>query len=362
MHYGPPRKWRAFLRGIVANRLPGIGPGGPLPVVAIAPNPGCFRIFALLAGNFIFRINIQLYIGGMFDFRLRVFHTVARRLNFTKAAHELYITQPAVTKHIQEIEHHFKTKLFHRNGTRIKLTAAGEALLQYTEQLFAVYRNMEFEMSTITQKRRGKLAIGASTTVAQYVLPPVLAAFHKKFKDVKVSLAINNTEQTEHELSHKHIDLGIIEGQSKNTAFKYTPFIKDQLLLVAATSNPLAKKGSIRTDQLPGIPLLLREPGSGTLEVLAHALKPHGIKIPQLNCELQLGGTESMKSYLLHSNCMAFLSVHSVLKELRSNECTVIDVKGLNIERYFYFIQPQGEPEALPDLFMKFALSYNFRL
>lgn len=298
----------------------------------------------------------------MFDFRLQVFHTVARRLSFTKAAEELYITQPAVTKHIREIETHFKLQLFERKGTRIKLTPAGETLLNYTEELFSVYRNLEFEMNGFTQRHSGKLRIGASTTVAQYVLPPVLAAFHQKFTDIKVSLITNNTEQIEQALQNKSIDLGIIEGQSKNALFRYTEFIKDEIVLVANANHPLAKKQLIKPEELLKIPLLLREPGSGTLEVLAHALKPLGIKISQLQKEMQLGSTESMKLYLLNSNAMAFLSVHSILKELQNKACTIVDVKGLSIQRNFNFIQLHGQPETLPDLFMKFARHYKWTL
>lgn len=297
----------------------------------------------------------------MFDFRLQVFNTVAKRLNFTKAANELFITQPAVTKHIQEIENHFKVKLFERNGTKIKLTLAGETLLQHTNQLFAIYRNLEFELNTFTQQHSGKLRIGASTTVAQYVLPKVLAAFHKKFNNIKITLTINNTEQIEQVLQNKNIDLGIIEGQSKSNLFKYTEFVKDELVLVANSNHLLAKKEFIKPEQLLKIPLLLRESGSGTLEVIAHALKSLGIKIAQLQNEMQLGSTESMKLYLLNSDAMAFLSIHAILKELQNKECCIIDVKGLKIERHFYFIQQHGQAEALPELFMKFAGHYNFR-
>jgi DNA-binding transcriptional LysR family regulator len=215
----------------------------------------------------------------MFDFRLQVFQTVAKRLNFTKAAAELYITQPAVSKHIQELEHQFKVKLFDRNGSKIKLTNAGEILLQHTEQLFGIYRNLEFEMNNLTLQHSGRLRIGASTTVAQYVLPPVLAAFHKKFPEVQISLVTNNTEQTEHALNNNEIDLGIIEGRSKNTSIKYTEFIKDEIVLVTADKNPLVKKEVIQPKDLKNIPLLLREAGSGTLEVIAHDLKKAGINM-----------------------------------------------------------------------------------
>ena len=297
----------------------------------------------------------------MFDFRLKVFHTVAKRLNFTKAADELCITQPAVSRHIQEIENYFKIKLFDRNGTKISLTQAGEVLLQYTNQLFALYSNMEFELNSLNQSHTGKLRIGASTTIAQYVLPPLLADFHKKFRDIKVSLTINNTEQIEQALQNKDIDFGIIEGQSKKTLFKYTEFLNDEIVLIANIQHPLAKKEMITMDELPKIPLLLREPGSRTLEVIVHALKPFGIKISQLQSEMQLGSTESIKSYLLHSNCMAFLSIYSILKELKNKEVAIIDVNGLSIERKFHFIQSYGEAEALPNLFMNFARHYNFK-
>lgn len=109
----------------------------------------------------------------MFDFRLKVFYTVARRLNFTKAAEELYITQPAVSKHIQEIESYYKVRLFERNGSKIKLTRAGGVLLHYCNQLFALYGTLEFELNSLTETHKGHLRIGASTTIAQYLLPPI---------------------------------------------------------------------------------------------------------------------------------------------------------------------------------------------
>jgi LysR family transcriptional regulator, transcriptional activator of the cysJI operon len=297
----------------------------------------------------------------MFDFRLQVFHTVATRLNFTRAAEELYISQPAVTKHIHEIEHHFKLKLFERNGTKIRLTAAGSTLLQYTSKLFELYGHLEFDMNSLAEKHRGKLRLGASTTVAQYVLPPVLAAFHRKFEEIKASLAVDNTVQTEQALADASIDLGIVEGRSKSSSFRYTEFIKDKLVLVGRAAHPLAKQAVLKPQELLSIPMLLREPGSGTLEVIAHALKPLGIKLSQLRREMQLESTESIKSYLANADCLAFLSLHSIRKELADKDLVVMNVKGLDIERNFYFIQQQGEVFPLAALFMKFALRYNFR-
>jgi DNA-binding transcriptional LysR family regulator len=295
----------------------------------------------------------------MSDFRLEVFYTVAKRLSFTKAAAELFITQPGVSRHIQELEEQYKTKLFERNGNKIQLTAAGKLLYQQTELLFAIYRNIDFEMNALTQRKNGLLRLGASTTIAQYVIPPLLAGFRQKFADVKVNLITGNTEQIEAAILNKDIELGIIEGHSKNQSIKYTSFLKDEIVLVSNSKNPDAKKDEIKPEDLKKIPLLLREQGSGTLEVIEHALKPLKIKLSQLNIEMHLGSTESIKSYLMHSRCMAFLSIHAVQKELQSGELRIIDIKGWQIERFFYFIHLQGKAEALPEMFMRYAQHHH---
>lgn len=297
----------------------------------------------------------------MSDFRLEVFYTVARRLSFTKAAAELFITQPAVTKHIHELEEQYRAKLFERNGNKIQLTAAGKLLLQHTEELFAIYRSIEFEMSALNQKQQGELRLGASTTVSQYIIPPLLAGFRTKFKDVKLNLINANTGQVEEALLNKEIELGIIEGQSKQQSIKYTEFLKDEIVLVTNSKNVRREREQITIAELQTIPLLFREQGSGTLEVIEHALKPHRLKLSDFLIEMHLGSTESIKSYLLHSSCMAFLSIHSVLKELQSGELGLLDVKDLAIERYFYFIHLHGKPEALPEMFMRYVKHYNVK-
>lgn len=296
----------------------------------------------------------------MFDFRLKVFYTVAKRLNFTKAAEELFITQPAVSKHIQEIENHFRIRLFERNGSKIKLTKAGGVLLHYCNQIFGIYSTLEFELNSFTETHKGILRIGASTTIAQYLLPPILADFHKRYSEIQISLIISNTEQIENALKNNEIDFGIVEGQAKNSSFKYTDFVNDEIVLVTSVKNNFTAEVT-NTEELKKIPMVLREPGSGTLEVIAHSLKPHNLKISDLICEMQLGSTESIKSYLTHSSCMAFLSIHSIINELRNNTLKIIDLENLNIIRSFQFIQLHGESDGLSDLFMDYARHYNFK-
>ena len=297
------------------------------------------------------------------DFRLKVFYTVAKRLSFTKAATELFITQPAISKHIQELEEQYKIKLFDRHGSKIALTTAGEIVLKHAKNIFDVYREIDFEMSTLINQRSGLLRLGASTTISQYLIPPLLARFHPTSQEVEVSLLNGNTEQIENALLKQEIEIGIVEGQSKNKFIKYTAFLKDELVLVCKSSNPLVRLAEVAQEELKQMQFLMREQGSGTLEVIEHALKPFEIKISELKIEMQLGSTESIKSYLMNSDCVAFISIHAIEKELKSNELAILDIKNLSIERFFYIITLQGKTDSLSDLFIQNIFNhYNLKL
>lgn len=292
------------------------------------------------------------------DFRLKVFLTVANRASFTKAAAELFISQPAVTKHIKELEDEYNSKLFDRNGHKIALTAAGKILQQHAKNIFDIYRTIDFDLGSLIGKERGQLRLGASTTISQYIIPPVLAQFHQKLKEVQVNLRNDNTEQIEKALLNKEIELGIVEGRSKNKSIKYIPFLKDELVLVCKSTNALVSKKEITSDELKTLSFLTREQGSGTLEVIQYALKPFNINMGQLKIEMQLGSTESIKSYLMNSDCCAFLSIHAIKKELKNKELAILAVKNFKIERDFYIISLQGKTDALSDLFLDIMYKY----
>ncbi|MDC8103247.1 LysR substrate-binding domain-containing protein [Chryseobacterium sp. PTM-20240506] len=293
----------------------------------------------------------------MFDYRLKVFHTVASRLSFTKASEELNISQPAVTKHIKEIESQLNTRLFNRKGTSIQLTGSGVILYKYAEKIRNMYRDLEFEIYQLNSEHRGKLIIGASTTVAQYILPEILAKFHSYYRDIKIELLTYNTEAISTLLKEGKIDLGIIEGESQSSYFDYKIFKPDEIVLVAKSDHPLMNK-TLQLKDLYNTDLIFREQGSGTQEFIQSRLKEKGIDLENLNIVMQLGSSESIKNYLLHSECLAFLSVSTVLNELKNNTLTIIDIKNFSIERNFHYILPKGEQSALIQLFLKF-INYN---
>ncbi len=296
----------------------------------------------------------------MKNFRLKVFLVVARRLSFTKAAEELYITQPAVSKHINAIEQELKIKLFERKGNHIELTEAGIILINYAQKIENLYEQLNFDLSVLIQKQKGKLRIGTSTTITQYVLPPVIANFHSKFRDISINVVNGNTEQIERALRKNEIDLGVIEGHSKRRGFHYLEYLKDKIVFAVRSSHPAAKKNKISLKDLQNLPLIVREKGSGTLEVIAFHLKEHNLTLNDFNIELQFGSTEGIKNYILNSDTVAVLSIHSIAKELQRNELSILDVNNLIINRYFNFIFPEGHLNPIANLFIKFALHYNF--
>lgn len=293
----------------------------------------------------------------MFDYRLKVFYTVANRLSFTKAANELSISQPAVTKHIKEIENQLNTKLFDRKGTTIQLTESGKILFVYAEKSRQLYRDLEFAISQLNKAEKGKLKIGASTTIAQYILPEILAKFNSYYKDINIELVTHNSEDISTLLKNGQIDLGIVEGESKSSYFDYEKFKRDEIVLVCKSNHPLVNK-NFKIKDLYDIDLIVREQGSGTQEFIQNQLKKSGLEVQKLNIIMQLGSSESIKNYLLHSEALAFLSINTILPELKNNQLSVIDIKNFSIERDFNFITLKGEQSELIHLFMKFV-NYN---
>lgn len=297
----------------------------------------------------------------MENFKLKVFRLVAKNLSFTKAANELYITQPAITKNIQALENELGLRLFNRRGNRIYLTAEGLVLLDHVEKIFKLELKLEDALNSFKENPSGSFRLGASTTIAQYVIPPVLSKFHNKFPDIKLSMLTGNTEHIADALLKGEIDLGIVEGKIKNKDIHYIKFIPDELVAVIGSKNHLAGTNEISLEKLAALPLVLRERGSGTLDVIEYALKNRGIKLSTLNIQMYLGSTEAIKLYLEHDECAGFVSIRALEKELKAGTHRIIRIKNFQVKRTFDFITLQGLKATRVALqFVKFAkLYYN---
>ncbi len=211
--------------------------------------------------------------------------------------------------------------------------------------------------------RKGNLVLGASTTISQYVLPALLADFLSQYPNNRIQSFQSNSRSIEEQLIDKTLDLGITEGSTDNRALKYIPFMKDELVLVTNSQNPLLAqlKNPILSD-ITRLPLVLREQGSGTRTIIENALKDKSINLSEVQIEMILPSTESIKGYLARRNSFAFLSIHTVQKEVLNNLLTIVDIPQLTIERYFYFTHLYGGLAGTPNQFLQFCLRQNFKL
>jgi len=301
----------------------------------------------------------------MLSFKHEVFLEVARQLSFTKASQVLFISQPAITKHIQQLEEEYKTSLFERKGNSIVLSEAGTILMDALTKAKAIEKQLEYEISTHRDQRhvKGELKLGASTTVALYIIPPILSGFRSKHVDVRMSLLNRNSENIIKALHDHEIDLGIVEGKNKMTRINSEPFLSDEVIPVCSSKSYLAKKGKLLVADLKNIPIVLRERGSGTLTAVKHALSNHRIKLSDLKITMRLGGTEALKNFVLADESLGFLPMRSVAKEIASGDLIRIYIDGLTMVRQFYFVQRQGESDGLNNTFIKFAKNYyNIKL
>lgn len=293
-----------------------------------------------------------------FDFRLKVFFTAAQHLSFTKAAAALYISQPAISKNIIELEKKLGVSLFDRKGNSLELTAEGQVLFKYAKEIFILYNKASQEILDLQSTTMGSMELGASTTLAQYILPPLLATFLNEHPNYAIKMAQFNTRSIEEMLIDRTLDLAVTEGITDNRALRYIPFMKDELVLVTNAANPMLKSIDIQClDTLYDIPLVLREKGSGTRTVIENNLKALNINLHNLKTEIILASTESIKMYIQYRNTFAFLSIHSIQKELLQGQLKIVDIKGLQIERYFYFTHLYGGLTGIPNQFLQYCMS-----
>lgn len=292
------------------------------------------------------------------DFRLRVFRTAAEKLSFTRAASELFITQPAVTKHVGELERQLGVALFLRRGGTISLTPEGERLLGYARRILSLYGELNEVFAPDGAVPGGEIALGASTTLSQYVLPAVLSRFRKRYADIRVTVADGNTERIERLVADERIDVGLIEGQAARPSLRYETFMQDELVLVTSAGNRSLAATDVRGRSDLGSARNPRD-GSGTLDVVERALAAKGLSLRSLNIEMQLGSTESIKHYLYDSGAAAFLSVQAIREELRHGLLRVIGLSDLSVTRCFSFVSLRGRRSRLVDLFERFCVLHT---
>ncbi len=294
------------------------------------------------------------------DYRDIVFLSVAELLSFSKAAENLNISQPAVTKHIKELEIKYNTNLFERKGNKIYLTRAGKKVYNSFKQIEKQYRDLDFEIGQINHSISGEFIIGASSTISQYVIPKTIASFHKRYPKIHIHLMSGNSFEMEKLLLENKVDMALVENQSSQAGIRYKNFLDDELIVVTGMNSVYSKRKMISKEDLLQFPVVLREQGSGTLEVIKTALEKQSIEFEKLNTLIHLGSTESIKSFLQDFDGLAIVSEKSVQPELYTKNLVKLNVKDFTIPRKFRIAFMLGHKSRQVELFENFLLSYNF--
>ncbi|MBT6274270.1 MAG: LysR family transcriptional regulator [Chromatiales bacterium] len=294
----------------------------------------------------------------MADRRLLIFHTVAKVLSFTRAAKALHMTQPAITSQVRQLEDELNTRLFDRNHNRISLTDAGRLVASHGEQILEQYARMEGEVRELTGSVSGVLLLGASTTIAEYVLPSVLGNFKSRYPDVEIRLRVSNTDGVVAMVERNDIDLGVVEGPVSNKKLAVEVNRIDRLVAVVPLGHPLASQRTATLEELVCYPYIAREEGSGTREVIAERLRSAGLDEADLNVTMELGSPESVKGAVEAGMGISILSYTTIAKELQLGTLVALNLSP-PMERPFSFVhQKQKFRVRVMVEFLEFARIY----
>ncbi len=295
----------------------------------------------------------------MSDRRLKVFHTVARLLSFTKAAEALHMTQPAVTFQVRQLEEYFNTRLFDRTHNKVNLTPAGERVSEFAERIFDLYSEMENSVRDITGEISGALTIGASTTIAEYMLPALLGEFKNRYPDINLRLKVSNSEGIVSMVEHNVIDLGVVESPVSNKNLIVEVCHDDQLVVVAAPQHELVKRGGkVKATDIARYPFVSREEGSGTRDVITQYLIDQNVNPNEMNFCLELGSPEAIKGAVEAGMGITIISRSIINKELKLNTLCELQLDP-PLSRPFSFVrQRQKFRVTVMEELLEFAQSY----
>lgn len=270
--------------------------------------------------------------------RLTIFLKIAEFKSFSRAAHELYLTQPTVSQHIAALEKFVGLPLFDRADRDITLTKAGELLYSYARQIIALQEEAVQALDHFKGKKSGHLVIGASTIPGEYVLPPLLADFKTSYPDMQITMRIADTAVIVTELLERNIELAIVGGRIKDVRLHYTKLSDDELVLIVPRGHCWWAKKEVNLEDLSTEPLVMRERGSGSRMGLERNLQDAGIRPGQIRVSAEMGSTAALKHAVRSGVGAAFLSRRAVVDEVAHGLLRIKTVAGQTFSRKFYVV------------------------
>jgi DNA-binding transcriptional LysR family regulator len=291
----------------------------------------------------------------MADRRLQVFHTVARHLSFTKAAEQLFMTQPAVTFQIKQLEEQFNARLFERSHGKIALTPAGRLVMEYAGRILGLSEEMETRVAELTGTMSGPLLLGASTTIAEFILPRILGEFKVEHPQVHTQLTVGNSEMIESRVADHALDLGLIESPSHLPALATEVCCEDELVLICQPGHRFAAAAAVKPQEFAGEPFIGRELGSGTREFMDQYLRGCGVAPEDLNVVMELGSPEAIKGVVETGLGVSIVSHATVAKERKLGTLAAVRLEP-RLMRTFSIVQSKEKFRSrLLATFIEFA-------
>jgi len=268
--------------------------------------------------------------------QLRILRAIVREGSFKKAADSLYVTQPAVSLQIQNLEKQLEICLFDRGGRKAQLTEAGEVLIKYCESILSQCQEACRAIEDLQNLKGGSLVIGASQTTGTYLMPRMIGLFRQKYPDVSVQLQVHSTRRTGWSVANGQIDLAIIGGElpaELNQLLEVIPYATDELALVLPTMHPLAKLKELTKDDLYKLNFVSLDAQSTTRKVLDQLLSNSGLDVPRMRIEMELNSLEAIKNAVQSGLGAALLPVVSIEREIEAGTLHKPFVADLEVRR-----------------------------
>jgi len=271
--------------------------------------------------------------------QLQVFEAIARCGSFTRAAEELFLTQPTVSQQIKQLTKAVGLPLFEQVGKRLYLTDAGKEVLTVCRDISERLSQMEMTLADLKGLKQGNLRLAVITT-AKYFVPRLLGPFRHRYPGINISLQVTNRKQVLDRLSENLDDLYILGQPPENLDVSLRPVLENPLVVIAPHNHPLAQEKNIPLQRLAEEPFIMREPGSGTRMVVEHFFEENRVA---LNVEMEIGSNEAIKQAIVGGLGLSVLSRHSLALEGTKGPLTILDVEGFPIQRHWYIVYPASK-------------------
>lgn len=272
--------------------------------------------------------------------QLKVFEAIAEYGSFTRAAEELFLTQPTVSQQIKQLTKAIGLPLFEQIGKRLYLTDAGQEVLKASRDISERFTQLEMTLADLKGLKQGKLRLAATTT-AKYFVPRLLGSFRQRYPGISISLQVTNQQKLLERLAENLDDLYFTGQPPDSLDIKPRPVIENPLVVIAAYNHPLAQEKNISLQRLAEEPFIMREPGSGTRLAVERFFAENRVGIN--NVEMEIGSNEAIKQAIVGGLGISVLSRHALALEGLNGPLVVLDVEGFPIQRHWYVVYPTGK-------------------